>query len=173
MVYAYNTSRHDSTKYIPFEVIFGRQTWLPIDFNIKDRYSPEQLAKASMDTIESSISLQQVKRENIQQNVKINIYSGQVILNIIAIISSFKIDFLCLQKKQKFHFDKKHKSTCSFLVGSLVLKLFFLKQKRRGGKLDERWEGQFQIIKCLGKGFFKLQKVNGDKVIKRVYCIIY
>ncbi len=62
--------------------MFGRQTWLPIDFNIKDHYSPEQLAEASMDTIESSISIQQVKCENIQQNVTINIYSAQVILNI-------------------------------------------------------------------------------------------
>ena len=30
-VYAYNTSRHDSTLFTPFEFMFGRQAVLPID----------------------------------------------------------------------------------------------------------------------------------------------
>ena len=29
-VYAYNTSRHDSTRFTPFELMFGRQAVLPI-----------------------------------------------------------------------------------------------------------------------------------------------
>ena len=30
-IYAYNTSKHESSKYTPFEVMFGRQAVLPVD----------------------------------------------------------------------------------------------------------------------------------------------
>ena len=29
--YAYNTSRHDSSKFTPFELMFGRQAVIPVD----------------------------------------------------------------------------------------------------------------------------------------------
>ena len=32
-VYAYNTSRHESSKFTPFEVMFGRQAVLPVDLD--------------------------------------------------------------------------------------------------------------------------------------------
>ena len=34
-VFAYNTSQQDSTKFTPFELMFGRQATLPIDINIQ------------------------------------------------------------------------------------------------------------------------------------------
>ena len=32
-IYAYNTSKHESSKYTPFEVMFGRRAVLPVDIS--------------------------------------------------------------------------------------------------------------------------------------------
>ena len=46
----------------------------------------------------------------------------------------------------------------------MVLKKDFTRKKRKGGKLDYRWEGPFVITASLWKGLFKLKDLNGDKV---------
>ncbi len=73
--------------------------------------------------------------------------------------------FLCWQAKQKAYYDNKHKSSTCFSTGSIVLKKDFRRKRRRGGKLDYRWEGPFSVItKTLGKGLFELKEFNGLKV---------
>ena len=42
--FAYNTSQHDSTKYTPFMLMFGRRATLPIDVEF-ERQCPEDLCK--------------------------------------------------------------------------------------------------------------------------------
>ena len=48
----------------------------------------------------------------------------------------------------------------------------FRRKKRRGGKLDYRWEGPFVITNNLGKGLFRLNQINGDKVHTCIYMIV-
>ena len=43
-VFAYNTSRHNSTKFIPFELMFNRQATLSIDVEVSS-ISPDQAAR--------------------------------------------------------------------------------------------------------------------------------
>ena len=44
------------------------------------------------------------------------------------------------QKKQKFYYNQKHAVGDLLTVGSLVLKKDFRRKRRRGGKMDYRWQ---------------------------------
>ena len=68
------------------------------------------------------------------------------------------------QKKQKEHYDLKHGAASCFSIGSVILKKDFTRKKRKGGKLDYRWQGPYVISASHGKGLFKLKELNGDKV---------
>lgn len=57
------------------------------------------------------------------------------------------------QAKQKEYYDLKHSAASCFKVGSLVFKKDFQQKKRKGGKLDYRWQGPYVIKALLGKGF--------------------
>ncbi len=52
-------------------------------------------------------------------------------------------------------------------VGALVLKKGFIRKKRKGVKLDDRWLGPYTVSQDLGKGFYSLSKGN-DVIIKRI-----
>lgn len=74
------------------------------------------------------------------------------------------------QNKQKEQYDRKHNTgQLKFSVGTLVLKKDFLKKKRKGGCMDPKWLGPYKIIKDLGKGFFSLQCIETEDVVKSVH----
>ena len=81
-VFAYNTSQQDSTKFTPFELMFGRQATLPIDINIQ-KSSKDLNDVITLDDIER---LAEGRRQHLQK-AKENISAAQ--------------------RKQKQHYDKK------------------------------------------------------------------
>ena len=58
----------------------------------------------------------------------------------------------------------KHGAASCFSIGSVVLKKDFTRKKRKGGKLDYRWQGSYVISASLGKGLFKLKELNREKI---------
>lgn len=77
------------------------------------------------------------------------------------------------QKRQKEYYDNKHLVGNCFSVGSVVLKKDFMRKKRRGGKLDDKWLGPYTVVTSLGKGLFKLKELNGEKVNNTVVRGLY
>ena len=55
---------------------------------------------------------------------------------------------------------------------SLVLKKDFRQKRRRGGKMDYRWQGPFAITAVLGKGLYSLKERDVDQVLNKLHVSI-
>ena len=79
------------------------------------------------------------------------------------ILQNAKKNILRAQAKQKAAYDQRHCHPQVFKVGALVLKKDFTRKKRKGGKLDSKWEGPYEIVCSLGCGLYRLQNVHHPK----------
>ena len=96
-IYAYNTSKHESSKYTPFEVMFGRQAVLPVDISKPLNEQPEM-----KEFDDNQIDLVMEERRERLEIVKENIVNAQ--------------------RKQKEQYDRKHSKPEVFSIGALVWK---------------------------------------------------
>ena len=117
-MFAYNTSRHESTKHTPFELMFGRTATLPIDINMEKK-SAKDFAKVPNEFDEKTHQQQQKKRNDLLVAAKKNI--------------------IVAQEKQKRYYDTKRANPHRFTVNQQVLLKDFRCKKRKGGKLGMRY----------------------------------
>ena len=149
-MFAYNTSRHESSKFSPFELMFGRRATLPIDIKLR-KAGPEEMLK-HLDAVPANepddfAGLQKERQKRLEEA---------------------KANILAAQEKQKDHYDRKRARPECYQVDALVLKKDFLRKKRKGGKLDHRYVGPYKILKILPKGTYLLQLVANSEVVVRV-----
>ena len=144
VVYAYNTAVQECTRHMPFEAMFGRVAHLPVDFN-------------AIPTYNAHVKLQEFQNAEGQDSIE---YAKERQRTEDAIRGNIKR----AQRKQKEHYDLKHGATSCFGVGAVVLKKDFTQKKRKGGKLDYRWQGSYVICASIGKGLFRLKELDGKKV---------
>ena len=144
--FAYNTSRHESSLYTPFEIMFGRKARLPIDIDV-EAPSASEVLECTAGEYQDSVEILTMKRRKVLEEVKLNIATAQ--------------------EKQKKQYDKKHAVPSAFRVGVRVLRKDFTRKKRRGGKMDSKWLGPYMIVKDLGRGLYQLKSVeNADDTVK-------
>ena len=142
--FAYNTLKHESTKFTPFEIMFGRKAILPLDLDAGVHQGSCNEAEVTICSQETEIQQKESQHKAILEEVQKNIISAQ--------------------KKQKEQYDKKHSKAVFYCVGTQVLKKDFRKKKRKGGKLDFPWVGPYLITRSLGKGFYELQSCGKGPV---------
>lgn len=46
-----------------------------------------------------------------------------------------------------------------------------MKKKRAGGKFDFNWLGPYKITKSLGRGLYRLEKMDNGSVVNRVHGV--
>ena len=143
-VFAYNTSRHASSRYPPFMLMFGRRAVLPIDVELQDNSASDK-CRNFFDLDDPDVSLLLSERQHLMEDAKRNI--------------------IMAQEKQKEQYDKKHSAAPGlFSVDQLVLKKDFNRRKTKGGKLKERFVGPFTITKVLPHGIYQLRGQAGQVI---------
>ena len=85
------------------------------------------------------------------------------------ILQDAKKNILRAQAKQKAAYDRRHCHPEVFRVGAMVLKKDFTRKKRKGGKLDPKWKGPYEIVRSLGRGLYCLRDAHHpNKLLTRV-----
>lgn len=143
-IFAYNTSRQDSTLFTPFELMFGRRATLPIDINIQRESTKELIDDVDL----ADVNKLNEKRKNLLHKAKVNILNAQ--------------------KKQKDYYDRKRANPLCYKAGALVLVKDFTRKKRKGGKLDAKWVGPYVIQKKCTRGVYSVALPNDTSETKRV-----
>ena len=89
-VFAYNTSKHDSSEFSPFELMFFRKAVLPIDINTEatDVETVLKEFNEAQDKLDDGMKSSQAAHRKLLEAAKVNIVKAQ--------------------GKQKEHYDKKH-----------------------------------------------------------------
>ena len=163
-IYAYNTARHESSKFTPFELMFSRRAVLPIDIQCD--------ASDVLTKLEEGIPHGGIYIQYSLCNSKIYKCSGEIEIDPKkrkAILEQAKANIVIAQERQKKVYDRKHSNPEVFKIGAVVLKKDFTRKKRRGGKLDFKWVGPFTVVADLGRGLYRLQQVyDPTKLVSRV-----
>jgi transposase InsO family protein len=139
-LFAYRTLPQSTTKYEPFQLMYGRKAMFPIDIQ-KDTIFEHSWEDSFNHHIEHITTTLQQQREQAQQNIKES------------------------QEKQKERHDNNLHSL-TFSIGDKVLLFESAKAKVHGDKIREKWRGPFYIHDKVAPGAYKLRNMN-DQVLKR------
>lgn len=150
-LFAYHTSMHASTKFTPFEIMFGRKARLPIDLKCNEDEEDNSFEKCYSETIAAN-------HENCMQKIRCEM-NQKVTQNIEA-----------AKVRQKKDYDKRKSNKRTIEVGASVYIRNFRQVHRMGSKMEPRWIGPYSVIEALGKGRLKLKNKAG-KTLKNTYHV--
>ena len=131
-VFAYNTSCQESTKFTPFELMFGRKATIPIDIDINKK-EPKKVLEEFLNIFSNDIVL--------------NYCEGDIQKERAKRLELVKHNIQVAQKKQTKYYDLKRAAPFLYKVGALVLLKDTKRKHRKGGKLDVKWLGPYKIFK--------------------------
>ena len=154
VLFAHRSSKHSSTKYTPFFLLYNRHPVLPVDI----KYDTSAVADDTDDndkqfdeeTFRAILATAGNMRTLVHEKVALNIIEAQ--------------------KSQKKQYDRRHASSVTMKVGDLVLLKNNKKADRKGGKFKYSWLGPYVINSLSKKGIATLQTSNGV-ILKKKYNI--
>ena len=148
VAFSHRCSQSASTGYSLLELITGHVPKLPVDVNMK------YLAKSELcrDLTEEEV------REIEDECLSWNVLEMKKVKE--AIIGNAKVNILNAQIRQKRNYDKRYEQKDELDVGDLVL-YEYQQKKRKGGKLNKRYSGPYEIKDISKSGNCLLEHLNG------------
>ena len=147
VLFAHRVSKHASTKYSPFKLLYNRDPVLPIDIkhNLPNAENRDPDDPFDMEMFDSVLASAITIREEIHEEASENIEKAQ--------------------KKQKTNYDNRHQSSSTDIcVGDEVLLRNNKRNDRKGGKFCFKWLGPYIVSDMTKAGLATLQNKNG-------YCL--
>jgi hypothetical protein len=149
VAFSYRCNIQASTKFQPFQLLYGVKPRLPTDIDV-DSAEDEEIAWSEQgdDGMRSNLVEERIKEvgdciQQVREEGWKNIRASQ--------------------DNQKKQYDLKH-AGCVFAIGDKVLKQNTRKNTRKGDKLEHRWTGPYEIAEACGKGTYKLKDVKSGQV---------
>jgi hypothetical protein len=143
VLYGYRTRPQSSSKYSPFEVMFGQPPGLPMDVR---GVQPDDITWGEPTEEEVGDRMQHLYNRcaDIRTEAKGNIEAAQA--------------------KQKERYDIKHRGEM-YKLGDVVMKYNRRKDTWMGGKLNPTYTGPYVIEEVIGRGCYRLR--DGERVMKQ------
>ena len=155
ILFAHRVSRHYSTKYSPFQLLYNRERTLPIDlkYNLDEQQAAvEQIEDVDGDhpfdvkTFETVLSQAKSIREEVYEVAGANIVKAQA--------------------KQQRDYNCRHQLPNSLNINDKVLLKNLKRKDRKGGKFTYKWLGPYAIQNISQKGLCTLVNANGKSLRK-------
>jgi hypothetical protein len=138
VLFAYRTTRHNTTKMTPFYLVYGREAKLPMD---------------------DLTGLDANNENNIFARVN-NLLEKLPLSRRIA-----KEQIASMQAKQKEIYDRKINREDHFRIGQKVLYYKASRDNQHTGKLLPKWEGPYYVHEICANGSYRIRNGNG-KLLK-------
>jgi hypothetical protein len=157
VLWAYRTSKRESTKATPFELVYGQAAVLPVEVHITSHRVARHYNPTDFDF-------------------------GEAMYREIDGLEESRIDALNNMQAQKKRLERiynKRVHEKSFAIGDLVWKLILPidgRNKGRFGKWSPNWEGPFRVLKVLRGGAYHLESLLGvshERTINGKYLKAY
>ena len=149
-LFAHPVSRHASTNYSPFYLMYNREPVLPVDL----KYGLNSEPPSSDDSLFDQDMFEAVFASANTIRVDIHEAAGRNIKK--------------TQEKQKRNFDCRHVSSTNVKVGDSILLENKRRHDRSGGKFSYRWLGPYTVKALSKNGLASLESSKGI-VLKQKY----
>lgn len=135
LTYAYNSAVHSTTKFTPFELMFGRPAKMPMDIFFK---SPK-----------FQLDLELTPGE----------YSANLLVKLKAAYEAVRKNRDSRMDKAKVYHDRDVRA-CKFVVGDYVLLLDQVTKKGECKKLGPKWKGPYRVVQVMSDNDYKIVTVH-------------
>ena len=140
-VFAYNTSRHESTCFTPFELMFGRKATLAINI--------EMCKDAADDCLKRILNVGELSPSEVEQMAAEHLQW----------LNEAKENIKVAQQKQKELYDRKHANLKVYQVGSKGLEKGFCTQEKEEKWMPNLW-GLLSSQKALVKAYVRFSRLR-------------
>ena len=157
---SFRSRRQESTKYSPYELVFGEIMRLPVALRANpDPHINEDFTSAVHDY--STAELEEMEAITTWEGQKAVMEHLQDIKT--QLFGEVKENIAKAQEKQKRNYNKKHLGH-AIPVGTKVWRKIMVNLHRMGGKMVKKWDGPFIITEVTEKNTHQLKNCATEKI---------